>query len=64
MMSNIDGIMGRKIKTRIHPRHETQCVIEYQPNRNPAQSIRENEMTVPSVREAQVQVSSNALPNH
>ena len=39
---NIDGTMGHKIKTRKHPRHGTQCVIQYPTNRNPAQSRQEN----------------------
>ena len=38
--------MGHKIKTRKHQRHETQCVIQYPTNRNPAQSIQENAITV------------------
>ena len=46
MMPNINGTMGRKIKTRKHPRHGTQCVIQYQTNRNPAQSLQENGITV------------------
>ena len=29
MVANIDGTMGHKIKTRKHPRHGTQCVIQY-----------------------------------
>ena len=34
-------LMGQwnKIKTRKHPRHGTQCVIQYPTNRNPAQSL-------------------------
>ena len=39
---NIDGIIGHKIKTRKHPRHCTQCVIQYSTNRSPAQSLQEN----------------------
>ena len=45
-MPNIDGTMGHKIKTRKHPRHGTQCVIQYPTNRNPAQSLHENPITV------------------
>ena len=45
MVPNIDGTMGHKIKTRKHPRHGTQCVI-YPTNRNPAQSLQENAITV------------------
>ena len=29
MVPNIDGTMGHKIKTRKHPRHGIQCVIQY-----------------------------------
>ena len=46
MVQNIDGTMGRTIKTRKHPRHGTQCVIQYPINRNPAQSLQENAITV------------------
>ena len=46
MVPNINGTMGHKIKTRHHPRHETQCVIEHPINRNPAQSLQENVITV------------------
>ena len=45
-MPNIDGTMGNKIKTRKHPRHGTQCVIQYPTNRNPAQSLQGNAITV------------------
>ena len=38
--------MGHTIKTRKHPRHGTQCVIQYKTNRNPAQSLQENAITV------------------
>ena len=38
--------MGHKIKTRKHPRHGRQCVIQYPTNRNTAQSLQENEITV------------------
>ena len=50
MVSNIDGTMGQKIKTRKHPKHRTQCVIQYPTNRNPAQSIQENAITVFGLR--------------
>ena len=46
MVPNIDGTMGHKIKTRRHPRHGTQCIIQYPTNRNPAQSLQENAITV------------------
>ena len=46
MVPIIDGTMGNKIKTRKHPRHGTQCVIQYPTNRNPAQSLQENTITV------------------
>ena len=46
MLPNIDGTMGRKIETRKHPKHGTQCVIQYPTNRNPAQSFQENAVTV------------------
>ena len=46
MVPNIDGTMGHTIKTRKHPRHGTQCVIQYPTNRNPAQSLQENATTV------------------
>ena len=39
MVPNTDGTMGHKIKNRKHPRHRTQCVIQYPTNRNPAQSL-------------------------
>ena len=42
MVPNIDGTIGHTIKTRKHPRHETQCVIQYPTNRNPTQSRQEN----------------------
>ena len=38
--------MGHKINTRKHPRHGTQCVIQYPTNRNPEQSLQENAITV------------------
>ena len=46
MVPNIDGTMGHKIWTRNHHRHGTQCVIEYQTNRNPAQSLHKSATTV------------------
>ena len=46
MVSIIDGTMGHKIKTRKHQRHGTQCVIQYPTNRNQAQSLQENAITV------------------
>ena len=46
VVPNIYGTMGHKIKTRKHPRHGTQCVIQYPTNRNPAQSLQENALTV------------------
>ena len=46
MVPNIHGTIGHTIKTRKHPRHGTQCVIQYQTNINPAQSLQENAITV------------------
>ena len=46
MVPNIDGTMGHKIKTRKHPRHGTQCVIQYPTKRNPAQSLLKNAIIV------------------
>ena len=46
MVPNNDGTMGRKIETRKHLRHGTQCVIQYPTNRIPTQSLQENAMTV------------------
>ena len=46
MVPNIDGTMEHKIKTRKHPRHGTQCVIQNCTNRNPAQSLQENAITI------------------
>ena len=46
MVPNIDGTIGNTIKTRKHPRHGTQCVIQYPTNKNPAQSLEENAITV------------------
>ena len=45
MVPNIDGTMGHKIKTRKHPRHGTQCVIQYPTDRHPEQSLQENAIT-------------------
>ena len=45
-MLNIDGTMRHKIKTRKHPRHGTQCVIQYPTNINPERSLQENAITV------------------
>ena len=46
MVPNIDGTIGPTIKTRKHPRHGTQCIIQYPTNRNPAQCLQENAITV------------------
>ena len=46
MVPDIDGTIGHTIKTRKHPRHGTQCVIQYPTNRNLAQSPQENAITV------------------
>ena len=46
MEPNIDGTIGHTIKTRKHPRHGTHCAIQYPTNRNPAQSLQENAITV------------------
>ena len=46
MVPNINGTIGHEIKTRKHPRHGTQCVIQYPTNRNPGQSLQENAITV------------------
>ena len=46
MVPNFDGTMGHTIKTRNHPRHGTLCVIQYPTNRNPAQSLQDNAITV------------------
>ena len=46
MVPNIDGTMGHTVKTRKHQRHGTLCVIQYPTNRNPAQSLQENAITV------------------
>ena len=39
IVRNIDGTMADKIKTRKHPRHGTQRVIQYPTIRNLAQSL-------------------------
>ena len=46
MVPNINGTMGHKIKTRKHPRHGTQGVIQYPTKRNPARSLQENAINV------------------
>ena len=46
MVPNIDGTIGHTIKTRKHPRHGTQFVIQYPTNRNPEQSLQEDAITV------------------
>ena len=46
MVPNIDGTIRHTIKTRKHPRHRTHWVIQYPTNRNPAQSLQENAITV------------------
>ena len=46
IVPNIDGTIGHTIKTRKHPRHGTQYVIQYPTNRNPGQSLQENAITV------------------
>ena len=46
MVPNIDGAMEHRIKTRKHPRHATQCVIQYPANKNRARSLQENTITV------------------
>ena len=58
MVPNIDGTIRHKIKTRKHPRHGTQCVIQYPTNRNQAQSLQENAITVLGPR------LYNSLPNY
>ena len=58
MVPNIDGTMGHTIKTRKHPRHGTQCVIQYPTNRNPAQSLQQNAITVFAPR------LDNSLPKY
>ena len=46
MVPNIDGTIGHTIKTRKHPRHGTECDIQYLTDRNPAQPLQENAITV------------------
>ena len=46
MVTNIYGTIGHTIKTRKHPRHGTQCIIQYPTNGNTAQSLQENALTV------------------
>ena len=46
MVPNIDGTMGHKIKTRKHQRHGIQYAIQYTTNRNPAESLQENAITL------------------
>ena len=46
MVPNIDGTIIHTIKTRKYPRHGTQSVIQYPTNRNQAQSLQENAITV------------------
>ena len=46
MVTNIEGTMAHKIKTRKYQRHGTHCVIQYPTNRNPKQSIQENAITL------------------
>ena len=45
-------------KNRKHPRHGTQCVIQYPTNRNPAESFQENAITVFGPR------LNNSLPKY
>ena len=40
MVPNIEGTMGRTIKTINHPRHGTQCVIEYPTKANTASPLK------------------------
>ena len=46
MVPNTDGTIMHKVKTRKHPRHGTQCALQYPTNRNPAQSLQENSITL------------------
>ena len=40
MVPNLDGRMGYRIKTKNHPRHETQFVLEYRvPNKQKPSTI-------------------------
>ena len=50
-MSNIDGTMGHKIKTTANIQDMEHCVILYQLNRNPGQTLQENAITVFGPRE-------------
>ena len=50
MVPSNDCTMGHKIKTGKHPRHGTQCVIQYPTKRNPAQSLQENARTLLGLR--------------
>ena len=50
--------MGHKIKTRKHPRHGTQGIIQYPTNRHPAQSLQESAVTIFRLR------SQNSLPKY
>ena len=38
-------VQWAQIEDRKHPRHGTQCVIQYPTNRNPEQSFQENVIT-------------------
>ena len=58
MVLNIVVTMGHKIKKRKHLRHGRQCVIQYPTNRNSAQSLQENAITVFEPR------LSNSLPKY
>ena len=48
MVLNIDGTMGHVIKTRKHARYDPQALfrLQYPSNRNSAQSLQENAITV------------------
>ena len=46
MVPNIDGTMGNKIKTRKHPRHGTQYVIQYPTKQKPSTILSRNVITV------------------
>ena len=52
------GTIGHTIKNKIYPRHGAQCVIQYPTNKNPAQSLQENAITVFGLR------LYNSLPKH
>ena len=49
MVPNIDGTIEHTIKTRKHPRHGTQRVIQYPTNRNPTQSLALSQHTAPNL---------------